>query len=604
MAENEMEVKDPKVTLKGKPWGAWWQNKRSRDETLWSAAAISAEAIREALKAPQNGDASAQVNSRWLSNRTGLHIAAFSGNKESVEVLLEAGADVEARTDTGLTALHVACRQGHVEVARVLIDNNSELLSETNDQSLALHLAAAAGHAEVCDLLIAGGSSQLLHRNNIAQRPLDVAGNIRTFELLKQLDHAVLGSQGEGTEVHVDSYAGRTPLRAAGVMLRNSRADVMQRLLLRTHRATPARPTLEMHSARSEPRKSAEQRFTHLRKGAPSVEAASIDAFIPQKKLGQGSFGSVYKVTHKKTHQIYAMKILEKSNICASNSLLKYTMTERNLLSYIKHPYMVSLHYAFQTPSHLVLVLEFCPNGNIQDLLKQTRRLNEAWSQLYTAEVLLALCYLHERETVYRDLKPENVVLDAEGHAMLTDFGLSKEGVAGIRGTKSFCGSVAFMAPEVLRRSGHGHTVDIYGLGVLTYCMLVGAPPFFDRRKEALVSNIKHGTLRVPSFVSQEAASFIEATMKREPKQRLGARCSEDCQTHEWFKSTMDFGSLMRREVPLPEAFESLMPSSDGDSMDLVTATVVAKYAKLSKDKRPSREVEGWNFASPQSTVE
>jgi len=379
---------------------------------------------------------------------------------------------------------------------------------------------------------------------------------------------------------------------------------VVQRLLYRMHRAPPVRPTLAVHShahGRPDARKSVERRFSQLKQGGPAVEEASIDSFVAQKKLGQGSFGVVYKVVHKKTNAAYAMKILDKSNICASNSLMRYTMTERNLLSYIKHPYIVSMQYAFQTPSHLVLVLEFCSNGNMQNLLKLTRRLNEDWSRLYAAEVLLALTYLHQRETVYRDLKPENVVLDYEGHAKLTDFGLSKEKVLGLNGTKSFCGSVAFMAPEVIRRSGHGHTVDIYGLGVLVYCMLVGMPPFYDRRKETLLANIKHATLRIPSIVPPRAASFVQALMQREPKERLGATKSEDCQSHEWFNSTIDFDALMRREVPLPEPFKTLMPSTgDAGAVDGSTPTVTANFGKFSKaNARKGQDVEGWDFASP-----
>jgi serine/threonine protein kinase len=184
----------------------------------------------------------------------------------------------------------------------------------------------------------------------------------------------------------------------------------------------------------------------------------------------------------------------------------------------------------------------------------------------------------------------------------LTDFGLSKEKVAGLNGTKSFCGSIAFMAPEVIRRSGHGHTVDIYGLGVLLYCMLVGMPPFYDRRKETLIANIKRAELRIPSSVPPKAASFVKATMQRDPKDRLGAVRSDDCQDHEWFNSTMDFAALMRREVPLPEPFENLLPSNGGGvAIDGSTPTVNANFGKLAKAtaRGKNQDVEGWNFASP-----
>jgi serine/threonine protein kinase len=93
---------------------------------------------------------------------------------------------------------------------------------------------------------------------------------------------------------------------------------------------------------------------------------------------------------------------------------------------------------------------------------------------------LLAIKHLHNNDIVYRDLKPENVVIDSEGHAMITDFGLSKEGIYDHYSTNSFCGSLAYLAPEMLKRSGHGKAVDYYHLGVLLYEMITGSPPFFS----------------------------------------------------------------------------------------------------------------------------
>ena len=111
-------------------------------------------------------------------------------------------------------------------------------------------------------------------------------------------------------------------------------------------------------------------------------------------------------------------------------------------------------------------------------------RFTENRARIYLCEVLLALEDLHKRDIIYRDLKPDNVVLDDEGHAQLTDFGLSKEGVfEGNKGAKSFCGSVAYLAPEMLRKAGHGKSVDWYLLGVLLYEMIVGQPPYFSDSK-------------------------------------------------------------------------------------------------------------------------
>jgi len=122
--------------------------------------------------------------------------------------------------------------------------------------------------------------------------------------------------------------------------------------------------------------------------------------------------------------------------------------------------------------------------GDLGKILQRERKLQEERARYYICEVLLALEDLHKRDIIYRDLKPDNVVIDKEGHAQLTDFGLSKEGILdSAQGAKSFCGSVAYLAPEMLKRVGHGKSVDWYLLGVLLYEMLVGCPPYFSPNK-------------------------------------------------------------------------------------------------------------------------
>ena len=167
-------------------------------------------------------------------------------------------------------------------------------------------------------------------------------------------------------------------------------------------------------------------------------------------------------------------------------NLVKYAITERNVLSITRHPFIVGLNYAFQTRDKLFLILDYCPGGDLGKVLCREKRFTEDRARIYLAEVLLALEDLHKRDIIFRDLKPDNVVLDADGHALLTDFGLSKEGVLDNEGAKSFCGSVAYLAPEMLKRIGHGKSVDWYLLGVLLYEMLVGIPPYFTNNKEKL----------------------------------------------------------------------------------------------------------------------
>ena len=214
--------------------------------------------------------------------------------------------------------------------------------------------------------------------------------------------------------------------------------------------------------------------------------------FLPISKLGQGSFGLVLLVEmvgegaptkkKKKDQKLFALKILNKRQIMQLN-IVKYAQAERNILSYTKHPFIVGMKYAFQTPDKLFLVLDFAPGGNMGQALKRERRFPEDRAKIYLAEIILAIEDLHKRNIIFRDLKPDNIVFDEDGHALLTDFGLSKEGIDTSQRTQSFCGSPAYLAPEMLIRKGHGKAVDWYLAGVLLYEMLVGVPPYYNDNK-------------------------------------------------------------------------------------------------------------------------
>lgn len=616
------------------PWRNWWSEKRRKDERLLHAAnAGDLASLEVLLQEPMHGDPPVSVNMRQaqsdeLSGRAALHLAAGSGKLGAVEALLAAGAEVNLCTMgtelKGQTPLHVAASRGHLAIIRALLDARADADAMTEDRNLPLHLASACGHGEAATLLLErGGFGQLAIRNGFGQSPCEAALDIDTALAFQRLKHrespsfcaqsirsrstnasrssnATSSRSGSATSEEADDpfgdgYAGRTPMPEAGVLLRNARADAVQRLLHKAQQsqrsndpgaeasiskarksfsrgpfsmlcrspkaaspkaATSGSPTpsrsrvgsLDQGQGQSSPKVRAP--FARVRHGGSRVERVGPNSFELVKLLGRGSFGEVFQVKHKRTEKVYAMKVLQKSRILSSN-LLRYAVTERNILAYVRHPYIVSLHYAFQTPSHLVLVLKYCPGGNLQHLITRERRLHEPLARLYTAELLLALIHLHERHTVFRDLKPDNVVIDEANHSVLTDFGLSKEGV-GLRGTKSFCGSVAFLAPEILSRRGHNHTVDIYNLGVLLFAMLTGVPPFYNHDRETLYANIRHAKLEIPQYVSGSARTLIEATMERDPARRLGATRTTDVQEHPFF-SEINFAALMRREVPVPQ---------------------------------------------------
>ena len=287
-----------------------------------------------------------------------------------------------------------------------------------------------------------------------------------------------------------------------------------------------------------------------------SIEEERItpSSFVCLAMLGKGSFGEVYLVQKINTQEKFAMKVLRKERIMSQN-LLKYAMAERNVLSLSNHPFIVKLNYAFQTSSKLFLILDYCSGGDLGKHLFFEKRFEENRAKFYICEVLLALENLHKRDIIFRDLKPDNVVLDEEGHCKLTDFGLSKEGVFDSTGAKSFCGSIAYLAPEMLKKQGHGKAVDWYLLGVLFYEMLVGITPFFTGRKEDIFYNIEYGELKIPNFISEKGSDLLTKLLERDPNKRLGGglKDAQEIKEHPYFQD-VDWDLIYNKKVKPPPA--------------------------------------------------
>ena len=206
------------------------------------------------------------------------------------------------------------------------------------------------------------------------------------------------------------------------------------------------------------------------------------------------------------------MKVLSKKKIREEN-LKKYAITERNVMSSMGHPFIVQLRYAFQTTDHLFLISDYCPGGDLAQYLEIEEKFSEEKAKLYMQEIVLGIEALHMQNIIFRDLKPDNIIIDEDGHALLTDFGLSKEHVRkGEYGAKSFCGSYAYLAPEMLKKTGHGKAVDWYLLGVLLYEMITGMPPYYADDKSQLFKNIvddKLNTRELKANASKECIDFI-----------------------------------------------------------------------------------------------
>mmetsp|Transcript_36013 Transcript_36013/g.57639 ORF Transcript_36013/g.57639 Transcript_36013/m.57639 type:complete len:704 (+) Transcript_36013:20-2131(+) len=285
---------------------------------------------------------------------------------------------------------------------------------------------------------------------------------------------------------------------------------------------------------------------------AEPIKKPKLDDFDMVRVLGKGSFGKVLLCRKKDTQKLYAIKVLKKQHV-VKRKQVAHTKTERSVLGLVDHPFVVKLHYAFQTGDKLHFVLDFCSGGELFFHLGRAGRFSEKLGRFYAAEIALALGHLHTKGVVYRDLKPENILLDDQGHIKLADFGLSKEGImSGIEGTHSFCGTPEYLAPEVLNRTGHGTSVDWWSLGALLYEMLTGLPPWYSQDRQQMFASIRSSALTFPDFISINARHILAAFLDRDAHKRLGSTNDiEDVKRHIFFE-TIDWHRLYQRKLPSP----------------------------------------------------
>lgn len=275
------------------------------------------------------------------------------------------------------------------------------------------------------------------------------------------------------------------------------------------------------------------------------------DDFELLNVIGKGSFGKVMQVRKKNDGQIYAMKVLRKEAIIARKQVA-HTKAEKSILQKIQHPFIVKLHFAFQTKDKLYMILDYVNGGELFFHLKKEGRFSEQRVKFYAAQITCAIAHLHSLGIVYRDLKPENILLDSNGNVCITDFGLSKE-ITPDEGTHTFCGTPEYLAPEVLKGQGHGLAVDWWSLGTLIYEMLTGLPPFYSQNINLMYQKILNGELRFPSFISAEAQSLLEGLLTRDPEKRLGSgpEGTNEVKRHPFFKD-IDWAKLEKKEIEAP----------------------------------------------------
>ncbi|KAK7374090.1 hypothetical protein VNO80_07516 [Phaseolus coccineus] len=278
------------------------------------------------------------------------------------------------------------------------------------------------------------------------------------------------------------------------------------------------------------------------------IQGVSIEDFEILKVVGQGAFAKVYQVRKKGTSEIYAMKVMRKDKIMEKNHT-EYMKAERDIWTKLEHPFVVQLRYSFQTKYRLYLVLDFVNGGHLFFQLYHQGLFREDLARIYTAEIVSAVSHLHSNGIMHRDLKPENILLDADGHVMLTDFGLAKQFEESTR-SNSMCGTLEYMAPEIILGKGHDKAADWWSVGVLLFEMLTGKPPFCGGSRDKIQNKIVKDKIKLPAFLSSEAHSLLKALLQKEATKRLGfgPRGVEEIKGHKWFKP-INWRKLEVREI-------------------------------------------------------
>ena len=273
----------------------------------------------------------------------------------------------------------------------------------------------------------------------------------------------------------------------------------------------------------------------NLSKTSTKSNRVDSDSFVTVSVIGKGSYAKVILVKKKDTHQYFAMKILKKSMVELRKQEL-HVKNERDILVEMRgRPFLIDFYYSFQTDKALCFVLEYCPGGELFNLLSKQGKFTEDQTRFYAAQIVLALEFLHKKDVVYRDLKPENVLIDTQGYIKITDFGLSRMNIKQ-NDAKSICGTPEYLAPEIINKLGYGKAVDWWTLGSIIYEMLTGVPPFYTNNRQELFEKIRNQAPKFSSSLNPLTRDILEKLLHKDPTRRLGSnKDAEEVKNHAWF---------------------------------------------------------------------
>ncbi|CAH1635268.1 unnamed protein product [Spodoptera littoralis] len=274
----------------------------------------------------------------------------------------------------------------------------------------------------------------------------------------------------------------------------------------------------------------------------------SVIDFDIIKTIGEGTFSVVYLVRDTDNFEYHAMKAVDK-RLIIQKQCVKHLYTEKNILQSIKFPFLMTLNYGFKDNVYVYFLLPYQPGGEMFSLLKKFGCISEDLMKFYAAQLVLALEYLHYCSVIHRNVKPENIVISANGYIKLIDFGFAK--IIKSR-TWTICGTPEYLAPEMILSKGYSFPVDWWALGVLIYEMCAGYPPFCSGDPITLYEKIVEGRFKTPPTMSNECKFLLKHLLQVDPTARLCSNLSKvyEIKTNVWFSDIKWRALLLNKTVP------------------------------------------------------
>ena len=562
-----------------------------------------------------HADRIANINFKYKDENTVLHIASKANRAVLVQTLIELGSDIECKNQKGRTPLHILVINHNYELVDMLLSFGANVNCVDNMQYTPLMYACLNGYDDICELLLKHNADISL-TNKYQETCVDLIKQVSTMNLFKSYL-----SQDE-IEIFMNSYTNRIYCGNNTIQIKNRKDNILS-LINRVNQYQDLMRNSGMFFNVINKYNKLNDMYNKL------PNRLKVSDFDIIKLLGKGGFGEVYLVQLKKTKNIYALKAIDKKQILQSD-IKKYVENERKVYEKFHSPFIINFYRAFQSNLYLYLLIENMPNGDLKSYIKKYKTFTESEVKLISAQLILALEHLHKQGIIYRDLKPDNILIDSEGYIKLGDFGLCKENIIDNHSSKSFCGSIAYIPPEILNREGHGRAVDWYLLGTVIYELLMSFPPYFTKLgKTQLMHNILGGKLKFyDTQLSDEAVDLIKKLLERDINKRLGSGLmdSAEIKQHPFYKG-INFDAIYNKQfippsklitpivrhnkinekVPMEEwyCYKDLISqkgikedNNEGNSNeeDTVDRSHSGNNVNESEDEQKENYVEGWDF--------